>query len=333
MEKVEFICSLSTKSIRGGETIKNDILYEYLKSKKRVRLSNFKKNKIVIFLNILKSLIFPDTKKIILSKSAFSAYFFLWIADKINFYEKEIYYFVIGGRLDEIICEKKQNLNIYKKLKKIYVETNKLKENLEQMGLENVQVIPNFKRYSKRIFNEKEYGIPLKTIFFSRITSKKGVDMIFDMLELLNKDKERIKIDFYGPISNEYQKKFRKKILANELAEYKGILNGQDESIYEILEQYDLMLFPTFWEGEGFPGTIIDSYIASLPIVASNWKFNSEIIKDKETGFLFEAKNQNSFNDIILKILKDPNQLKIMRKNCYRESEKYNIDKVLEKIF
>lgn len=337
MRKIEFICSLPSKGIIGGETIKNQNLYNYFLEKKiKFNLIDFQilknKNLKLIFL-ILKSFLNFATKDIYVSKSSYSAYRYFKIAKFLNIFNKKITYFVIGGRLDKIIKEEKFDLNIYKKISKIYVETKKLKENLNSLGLYNVEVLSNFKKLKKRSFIEKEYTTPLKSIFFARITPEKGTDMIFEMLNVLNKERKKIEVDFYGPISNEYEMEFRKKILENTSVKYRGVLNGQNESVYDILEKYDIMLFPTFWEGEGFPGTIIDSCIAGLPIVASNWNFNSEIIREKETGFLFEAKNQKSFNDIIYGILKEPNQLKIMRKNCYEESDKYNIDKVLENIF
>lgn len=50
-------------------------------------------------------------------------------------------------------------------------------------------------------------------------------------------------------------------------------------------------------------GTIIDSLISSLPIVSSDWNYNSEII-NSDVGYIFESKNQEAFNDVIKKYYK-----------------------------
>lgn len=54
----------------------------------------------------------------------------------------------------------------------------------------------------------------------------------------------------------------------------------------EVLKNYDALLFPTYYEGEGFAGTIIDAFAAGLPVIASDWKYNSEIIKQGITGVI-----------------------------------------------
>ena len=145
----------------------------------------------------------------------------------------------------------------------------------------------------------------------------------------INKEEVKIEVDFYGPIAKEYKKEFEKNISLISSAAYKGILNPE-EKIYDILSKYDFMLFPTFWEGEGFPGSIIDALISSLPIVASDWNYNKEIVNEK-VGYLFESKNQKQFEKIIFDLIKNSNQLLEKRKNCFEKSKKYHVNNVLKK--
>ena len=89
------------------------------------------------------------------------------------------------------------------------------------------------------------------------------------------------------------------------------------------------MLFPTYREGEGFPGVIIDAYISSLPVVASNHNFNSEFIKSQETGFLFNLEDKSGLEKTMKEIINAKEKLKFMRKKAFEESKKYNINLVL----
>lgn len=336
MKKIEFICSLSHGSVMGGETRKNDILYEYIKRKgycvNLLDLEKFKNKKFILLIKIVKSLLNRESKEIYISKSSYSAYKYLKIAKYINIHKKKIYYFVIGGSLDKIIKNNNYNLAVYNICEKIYLETEGIYNNLKNMGISQVEVIPNFKKFIIRDIIKKEMTIPLKAVFISRISREKGVDMIFEMVKKINRNNIKINVDFYGPIDSEYKNKFEENIKKIKETYYKGILDLDIETSYDTLEKYNLMLFPTFWEGEGFPGVFIDSFIVGLPIVASDWNYNKEIIRDNEIGWLFEAKNQIKFEEIMKKIIDNPESIKEKSERCYEESKRYHVDKVLNHI-
>ncbi len=79
---------------------------------------------------------------------------------------------------------------------------------------------------------------------------------------------EQVIIDIYGPIYNEYLTEFEEECQnSSENLNYKGVL--QPDEIYQVLSEYDLMLFPTQYYTEGFPGSILDAYISGLPVIAS----------------------------------------------------------------
>lgn len=333
MKKLEFICSLPSKNNLGGETLKNKILYEYLKEQKikfnLVDFEKYKKNKITILFKCIFSIINPFTNKILISKASFSSYYFFKLCYYLNFFNKKIYYMVIGGTFPKFLEEKTFNIKYYKNIEKIYVESLKMKEKMLSMGLKQTKYLPNFKKFEIKDRSKKNIEIPLKGVFFARITKEKGTEMIFEILQKINKEEVKIEVDFYGPIAEEYEKEFEKNISLISSAAYKGILNPE-EKIYDILSKYDLMLFPTFWKGEGFPGSLLDAFISSLPVVASDWNYNKEIVNEK-VGYLFESKNQKQFEKIIFDLIKNSNQLLKKRKNCFEKSKKYHVNNVLKK--
>mgnify|MGYP002239410386 CR=1 FL=1 len=67
----------------------------------------------------------------------------------------------------------------------------------------------------------------------------------------------------------------------------------KEETGYRTLCRYDIMLFPTYWYGEGFPGIVMDAYIAGLPLIASDWNINTEVITEK-TGIIIPPKDEES---------------------------------------
>ncbi len=36
-----------------------------------------------------------------------------------------------------------------------------------------------------------------------------------------------------------------------------------------MLQHYDMLLFPTHWIGEGYPGIIIEAYHAGIPVITT----------------------------------------------------------------
>lgn len=334
--KLLFIGPISQKrEVIGGATIKNRCLIDYL-NKNNIKLKildtdNWQKNILFILIKLFYFLLFRNEKKIVLSTSAKGTYYFLRFFYIFNWRKKEIYFFQVGGTTTELLEKKIYDIRFFKNITKIYVETNKMVEILKKLGLNQVEYLPNFKNFEIKDRSKKKINIPLQIVFFSRIEEEKGIELIFNMLSIVNREKIKVKVDFYGPIQNNYKNIFEEKIKNYEEVRYCGILNPKEEKTYDILGKYDLMLFPTCYENEGIPGSIIDALISSLPIIAARWK-NYQQVLDKKISYSFEIKNQKELNKLMESILENPKIILTMRKNCFEESKKYNTKTVLKKV-
>ena len=99
----------------------------------------------------------------------------------------------------------------------------------------------------------------------------------------------------------------------------------QNEQAIEVLAHYDCMLFPTHYDGEGFPGVILEAYMAGIPVIASRWKFNDEFVFDGRTGYLHTEKSKD---DLLLKIQEFVSTNIEFSQNCKLEAKKYSEEKV-----
>lgn len=184
---------------------------------------------------------------------------------------------------------------VMKRSKAVLAERKQMKKDLEKMGITPVYYMPNFKNIvalpeKKRKASEGR----MRFLFFSRINPAKGCDLIFEAIEMLRDWGlgERFEVGFYGMMLEDYREEFEGKIRRYEdNASYHGVLDGTDTRSHEKLAAYDVFLFPTFWSDEGFPAAIVDAFIAGLPVIASDWNCNSELIRDGENGFLIPPKN------------------------------------------
>lgn len=242
-----------------------------------------------------------------------------------------ILYIVIGGWLDEYLKNKAIHRYFLKHIKGIFVETNNLKKQLIQnYGFNNVKTFPNFRIHS---FTPSfiENNDTFKIIFMARITLSKGIDTMFNLADYFAKNPPKGKpiiIDFYGPIDKKDAEYFWEEIKKHPNVKYMGILEASE--IYTIASQYDLLIFPTRYQGEGFPGTIMDAYISGIPVIASNWKSIPEFIDINKTGFVFNLGQENELNSLVINLYNNPELLKQMKQNAYKKSKEYSAEKAWE---
>ena len=105
-----------------------------------------------------------------------------------KFYHRKLHYSVIGGWLPKFLKTRKQLTNVLKKFDSIYVETTTMKKALEEIGFNNICVIPNCK--DLKILSEDELSYqnsePYKLCTFSRVVKEKGIEDAVRAVEKIN---------------------------------------------------------------------------------------------------------------------------------------------------
>ena len=319
---------------KNGASVKNHYIKEFLMKNFgdiiTVDTEYWKKSPWPL-LKLLIVVLFNPKGLYIISANNYSAYKLIKILYLLSS-KHDIIYWVIGGSIGKWIKEGRVSPEPYKKIRHIIVEGKKMEEELLQLGYKNVQTVPNFKKISylpKKIIKGDE---KVRFVFLSRIIKEKGCSYICDAVEVLNKTVEdKFIIDFYGPLENEYEDIFIKRLKNLNNVSYKGFLDLRDNKNYDTLSQYDCMLFPTFWNGEGFPGVIIDAYVAGLPVIASEWNLNTDLIRDNETGIIVPVHNVDKLAEAMYYLISCKDQIVRMSENCRCLAVKYDIDSVLNK--
>lgn len=246
-----------------------------------------------------------------------------------------IHYIVIGGWLPEFLRVHKWLLRYLRTFHGIYVETESMVKKLNKLGLKNAFLLRNFKNVHMSAAKEKgtipEKSSTYKFCTFSRVMPEKGIEITCDAVEKVSeiRGREYISLDIYGQIESGYEKKFRSVInRCGSNIRYMGSI--QDKESADTLKDYDALIFQTYYDGEGVPGTIIDAFYAGIPVIASDWNFNSEIITDGENGVIIRDKRH--LFDFLLNMDQNINGLKKMKGKCLLESRKYT-EKEFLKIF
>lgn len=248
-------------------------------------------------------------------------------------YNKKILEFVIGGNRYNFLKYNKFYCEQAKKIEKIYVETEKMKNEYNKIGFNNVEIVPNFKNIEIKERKNKLNRNVFKLCTFSRVSSKKG---ILEAVEIVNECNKKIKsdifkLDIYGQIDKEFKEEFEiiKKSFGENIR-YRGIVDYNKST--DIISKYDLLLFLTTWDGEGFPGTILDALASGVPTIATDWKFNFDILKDNFTGLKVDLKEKSNIVNKILYLYNHQEEIIKMSENCIQEAKKYIPDNAMNNV-
>ncbi len=249
------------------------------------------------------------------------------------FFRKKLHYVVIGGWLPKFAEDKKWLIEGLKKFRGVYVETATMKKALENMGLENLEILPNCKKLEVLSEGELIYPktTPLKLCTFSRVMKEKGIATAVDIIKKVNEQVgyTAFSLDIYGQIWEESKTWFEEQQKSfPDYISYKGFVEA-NKSV-TALKDYYALLFPTHFYTEGIPGTIIDAYGAGIPVICAKWQSFSDVVKDGETGIGYEFDNLKEFEDILMQAASDPKILLDMKGNCIKEAKKYQTDRAVK---
>lgn len=241
---------------------------------------------------------------------------------------------VIGGLLADELTSGLYSPRDFRIFETIFVESQAMRGKMLAEGLKQVVYLPNFKdlSLSKEKCCFEDLSEKLQCVFFSRIDPLKGTDIILDSLESDRLKDKNIHVDFYGPVLDGYKDTFMPRIERMSNVNYCGLLNFFDGSGQKILTKYHLALFPTFWPGEGFPGVVVDALAVGLPILASDWQHNAEIVTP-DVGFLCKANDKTDFVHKISDIYDDRMKLTAYSTRCKAASHNYDVDFLLDEDF
>jgi len=89
----------------------------------------------------------------------------------------------------------------------------------------------------------------------------------------------------------------------------------KNTEVIPTLNRYDVLLLPTFYKGEGYPGIIIEAYSLGIPVITTPWQGIVEIVDEGKTGIFAEIQNAESLTTAIKSI--DKLQYKNLSTNAY----------------
>lgn len=290
----------SNASQIGGTTVSFETLISYFKTHDLhfdvISTNSFRKEKfdvinyVHVFLLFLVKAAFVDIIMFNLSPRGIAVFApLIWFSK--NILRKKIVLRPFGGKI-EMYFQNSPSLG--KSLLKISFSCSDL-ICLQTKDLMNVPMfqklakhwLPTSRDLSNKLEARNSYN--KKFVFISQIHRTKGIDIIIALREQLPPD---FTLDVYGPIfENEY-------VFLKDKPYYKGIV--EPANISKTLAQYDVLVFPTTYPGEGYPGIIIEAFVNAMPVFTLDWRSIPELIENGSNGILVSPNNPMELLDEML---------------------------------
>lgn len=317
----------------GGVTVKNNDLYNALTERglavQKVNLNLIKRKRSLTEACRLIKALSGKNNRLLIGISAGSRRSFvrlLYYADR-HLMGRSLM-IVMGGAAARDISADSEYMRWMKEFRRVYVETSGMLKMLKIHGMQNVSIYPNCRRKIEGNYLRENTSELLRCVFFSTIQKEKGTDIIIKSAEKL----PGVEFTFYGPVDSTYKAEFEYCIKTHSNCTYKGIFKGTDESKYQELSKYDILLLPTRWTTEGVPGILVEAKIAGLACIVSDVSFNSEIIRNCADGIVLEENDERSLTQAISMLNEDRSLLNRLKSESCKSAEAYYIESYIDEI-
>lgn len=136
-----------------------------------------------------------------------------------------------------------------------------------------------------------------RLVFISQLRREKGLQ---EALEACRDLPPHCQLNVYGPPMPDTDMS----LFDGNVAVYRGVLSAHE--VPRVLLQHDVLLLPTYWKSEGYPGIVIESLQCGRPVITTRWGCIPEVVEDRKSGLLVEPRSALAVKEAILRLTNDP---------------------------
>lgn len=155
-------------------------------------------------------------------------------------------------------------------------------------------------------------------VFVGHVKPAKGIGEIIAATRMLSAT--GLTVDVYGPLQEGVSDAW----FAESPVRYCGLL-VKEEAI-KTMANYAALVLPTYWEGEGHPGVILEAYCAGIPVIATRWGGIPEIV-DSESGILVEPHDVTGLADAMRNLIESDQLLAKLSSGARSKAAEFDADR------
>lgn len=237
--------------------------------------------------------------------------------------------FAMGGTLHQYVADRPRFADAICGYSKVYVESKTMADSLRSLGVVNTSVFPNCRVRPAVRKTPEITQAPLRCLYFARICSEKGPEVALEVARRL----PDVVMDFWGEFeSGEYGEWFLNQMAHLRNCNYRGVFEGDDQRLFQMLSGYDLLVFPSLWKHEGVAGTLIEAKIAGLPAVVFDNNFNAEVVRNSVEGEVVPAGDVDAFIAAVKMLDESRKVLHSEALGAFNSADRYFLDEYLDDI-
>ena len=229
----------------------------------------------------------------------------------------------MGGRMHEVDAKDTQMRMLMSQTNSVWVETEGMIREMNKRGINQARFFPNCRTKENAVQPCKRDTEVLKLVFFSRICTEKGVNVIIEAFDSFDR---QCSLDFYGEIATAFKEEFEDFLRMHPQIHYHGVYDAVNGDVYQELNQYDVMLLPSRWMGEGVPGALVESKMAGITAIVSNWNFNKEVVLDGIEGIVLKTTDAENLVKAVNRLCNDQHMLQVLKDGAFASHKRYCID-------
>ncbi|MBD0275189.1 MAG: glycosyltransferase family 4 protein, partial [Acetobacteraceae bacterium] len=149
----------------------------------------------------------------------------------------------------------------------------------------------------------------LRLLFAGRLVDLKGAHDAVAAMPLIRPEEagaEEVRLTLLGDARDAvYAERLRREVAASGRADRIEILPPvAEDALFDLFQEHDIYLFPSLYEP--FSLTLIHALACGIPTAASRAGGNPEIVRDGESGVLFEKGEPADLARAVLRLARDP---------------------------
>ncbi|MBM3988155.1 MAG: glycosyltransferase family 4 protein [Planctomycetes bacterium] len=104
------------------------------------------------------------------------------------------------------------------------------------------------------------------------------------------------------------------------------------EHIPALLDEHDALLLPTYHEGEGLPGSIVEAFQHGLPVIATRWRALPELVIPAVNGLLVEPRDALGLGAAMLRLVTEDSLFLQLREGALSTGREHSADAACERV-
>jgi glycosyltransferase involved in cell wall biosynthesis len=204
-------------------------------------------------------------------------------------------YHLHGKGIQQEVAHSKMKKLLYRivfQKSNVIILAKTLQKDIQAIYKGKLFILPNGVQQDSFYNNKKVPGKEPVFLFLSNLVFNKGIEIFLECINQLHKRNYRFKAFIVGApydVSLEEVQRFIQEKGLTTIAQVRGPLYGEEKK--KVLMESDILIFPSYYENEAFPVTILEAMQAGIPVIASNNGGIPEIIEQGQTGFVTPIKD------------------------------------------